>query len=171
MTHLPWPWISRIVEPTIEKWVKTSCSVVLIRGHRHCGKSSTVQRVCENLKIPYVIIYIKTNVRDIVEEFGFKLTGNKNSVQSIFEISDLILHHIREGKILILKEIQNCCDSLQVVLQEACDRMGYEIQHHYKHWKNAGSLFLMGSLPGIFLLLLLFLPSMYPYLLIHCRTC
>jgi predicted AAA+ superfamily ATPase len=45
-----WQWITRrSIEPTIEKWLHISSSVVLIRGQRRSGKSSTLKTCAKKL--------------------------------------------------------------------------------------------------------------------------
>jgi predicted AAA+ superfamily ATPase len=80
-------WIDRNVEPTITKWISTPSSVVLVRGHRRTGKSSTVIRVATKLKIDPIIIYLTTNENDIIDQVRIKFGKYYSSgVNFIFDV-------------------------------------------------------------------------------------
>lgn len=146
-TKIPWKWITRNVEPTIEKWITTPCSVVLIRGIRRVGKSSSVERVARKKNLSFINIYIKTNDEVVCQEIQTKL--GLSSIVKIWDVGIKIVESIKTGKIIILEEIQNASDTLQVSLQEGIDKMAKEFMFSYDDWSKAGSLFLMGSLPEI----------------------
>eukprot|EP01031_Cornospumella_fuschlensis_P031266 gene31266-37782_t len=140
------PWIPRSVEGTVEKWLKIPASIVLIRGQRRCGKSSTVKRVADRLGKPYIIIFVKNNRESLLESVRMKF---QCPVSTVPEIGSRIKEAVKAGTTIILEEIQNASDSFQVTLQECFDGIAYETLSRPSEWASAGSIFIMGSLPGL----------------------
>jgi len=63
-----WQWITRrSVEPTIEKWLHISSSVVLIRGQRRSGKSSTLKRCAKKLNKKVIELIVRDDPVRLVE--------------------------------------------------------------------------------------------------------
>lgn len=145
---MSWSWVSRSVEPTVEKWLLTQAAIILVRGHRRSGKSSVVKHVAQIHRKETIIIYVVSGITDMIDNANLKLS-NFGLAATIFEISRLIIGALKAGNVIILEEIQNASDSLQVALQECCDNIAFESLHHQNDWTNAGSLFMMGSLPGL----------------------
>jgi len=142
-----WEWIKRNVEPTVQKWLKTPGAVVLIRGRRRVGKSSTIKKVAKDNKLEFIDIYIKTIDDEVCLEIKEKL--QISSEVKIWNVGIEIIKAIQTGKIIILEEIQNASSSLQVSLQQGIDKMAQDFMFDPDSWNKAGGLFLMGSLPGI----------------------
>lgn len=137
-------WIPRNVELTIAKWMINPCSVVLIRGPRRIGKSSTVQKVASELLIQPITLYLVSDDNMMVS-----LTQNYfsrfHSIVHLFDVGMAIVLAVQQGQTVILDEIQNASNSLQVSLQYGIDYMAQQSLFHPLEWKNSGSLLLMGS--------------------------
>lgn len=138
------PWITRGIESTVRKWLETEAAVVLVRGHRRVGKSSTITHVAEQCQRSFKCIYVTSSRKALLKEFSDKL--NKD-ITAIYKIGDALCDAVMRGDIIILEEIQNASDELQVSLQAGIDKIAY-CQKIYTT-QNAGVLFLMGSLPGV----------------------
>lgn len=142
-----WQWIQRTVEPTVEKWLTKRGSVVLTRGQRRSGKSSTVKHCARRLNKGVVTFCCEEDSVKLVE--NAQQSFNCNAINTQGDIKDAILKAIKSGKVVILEEIQNSSKTFQVALQQTCDDIAFETMHDPAGWRNAGCLFMMGSLPGL----------------------
>ena len=134
-----WPWIDRNVEPTIEKWLKIPASIVLVRGHRRCGKSSAIRRVSQKLKLNVIELTVVSEHADLLRNAKFSFMSDIE-INGIFEIAKYIESSVKNGFIVIVKEIQNSSCSFQVVLQQSCDKIAFNSMHCKDEWKSAGGL-------------------------------
>lgn len=142
-----WLWIPRNVEPTVEKWIKMSALVILMRGQRRSGKSSTVKHCAEKLGKEYIVLQIKPDDTLLIAEAKKVLV--EEHISGIHDLRPAILNQLKAGRIVIIEELQNSSYSLLVVLQQLCDDMAFQSMHHLSEWERSGSLFLMGSIPSL----------------------
>lgn len=149
----PWQWITRSVEPTVEKWLHVSSSVVLIRGQRRSGKSSTLKRCAKKLNKKVIELFVRDDPVRLVEAaqavFQQHNDGQPLHVKGEFDIGNLIIKSIKNGYIVIIEEIQNASNSFQITLQQVCDTIAFDSLYCCREWEHAGCLFLMGSLPSL----------------------
>lgn len=142
-----WGWIPRSVEPTVEKWLNTKGSVVLIRGQRRSGKSSTVKYCARKLRKTLITLYCAKDCNALVK--NARKTFENEKITCLSDIRLAILASIKSGKVVLLEEIQNSSNAFQVTLQQTCDDMSFETMYSPTEWAGAGSLFMMGSLPSL----------------------
>lgn len=142
-----WKWIPRSVEPTVEKWLSIHTSVVLVRGQRRSGKSSTLKHCARTLGKVVIELFVKNNLLDLVAD-AQRIFGDEDIKQS-FDITKAIVKSVKDGSVVLIEEIQNASNSFQVALQQACDTIAFESMHYPTMWSKCGSLFLMGSLPSL----------------------
>jgi hypothetical protein len=137
-------WVYRNVEPTIEKWMRTPGAVMLVRGDRRSGKSSTVVRVASRLQKVVKHIYISAD-NDTVFESARSVQLN---VSSIYDFGMVVIHAVKSGFVVILDEIQNSSPAMRVSLQRGIDQLAHNSLWAPTEWKRSGALFLMGSIPS-----------------------
>ena len=138
------PWITRAFEPTVRIWLETEAAVVLVRGHRRVGKSSTIAYVANQLNRSVTCIYVTNSRDELLREFSDKL---KKDITAIYQVGVAICEAVMNGQTIIIKEIQNASDELQVSLQYGIDKI--TLTQKMFPGKPAGGLFLMGSLPEL----------------------
>ncbi len=154
-----WQWIERNIQAKIDNWAENAGAVILVRGHRRVGKTSSVVRAAKNYAQKHSIesdsMGVPKNLRillvDVVDSvvvdnarslFGVPIAG-------IFDVGLQIAVQIRDGNIVVIKEIQNASSSFQISLQRGIDFIAQMSMFDSDSWQKAGTLFLMGSIPGI----------------------
>ena len=138
----PWQWITRSVEPTVEKWLHVSSSVVLIRGQRRSGKSSTLKRCAKKLNKKVIELFVRDDPVKLVEAaqavFQQHNDGQPLHVKGEFDIGNMIIKSIKNGYIVIIEEIQNASNSFQITLQQVCDTIAFDSLYCCREWEHAG---------------------------------
>lgn len=147
MMMMSWSHVTRKAEPMVEKWVTTPGTVLLIRGNRRVGKSTTVVAVLEKEKIPYIKVLVDPK-EDVTLENLQRILQLTQPIL-VNQVGLVLVDHIKMGKTIVLKEIQNCSTSFQISLQEGIDHLSQMMLLNPSEWSQAGSLVLMGSLPGL----------------------
>jgi hypothetical protein len=147
-----WTWITRRVEPTIAKWMNRPAAVILIRGQRRSGKSSTVKVVATQLNMKYIELHVRSD-RDrdeMLQEFNAKLSAICGSLcqkklECLYDYKNAVLNLVKAGYVVILKGLHYASNSTQVTLQELFDSMAFQSMHDSMGWACAGCIFIMGS--------------------------
>jgi len=145
-----WCYIPRNVEAVLERSLATPHSVLLVRGHRRIGKTTTVESVLRRLGRKYELVNVRPDDAEfrkaLVEQLAPQLSATPEATM-IRTTKRIILDHVKGGKHLALDEIQNASVNMQVSLQETLDGMALEALHNPKAWSQAGSVTIMGSMP------------------------
>jgi hypothetical protein len=147
-----WTWIPRKVEPTIAKWMNRPAAVILIRGKRRSGKSSTVKVVATQLNKKYIELHVRSD-RDrdeMLQEFNVKLSAIcgllcTKKLECLYDYKDAVLNLVKAGYVVILKGLHYASHTTLVTLQEMFDSMAFQSMHDSMGWACAGCIFIMGS--------------------------
>lgn len=142
-----WIVVSRNMQATVDKWVHTPASVILVRGHRRVGKSTIVTKSLEMHRKPFVTVYIASTDTDTLRNFQDKF---QDPHVSLMQVGLKIAEKIQQGYSVVLEEMQNASSGIQISLQQGIDHLVY-----WSHtvsddkYRRAGSLFLLGSISGM----------------------
>jgi hypothetical protein len=131
----------------VVKWINTPACVVVIRGHRRSGKSSTVKKIARQFNKKIIELFVSSDTNDFLKTSIIIFGTIGIQVRGAFEIGLAAVEAVKKGYIVIIEEMQNASQFVQLSLQQGIDNMAFKYMMYSSEWSTAGALFLMGSLP------------------------
>lgn len=148
------PYFPRNVEPTLEESIIDQAPrVVLVRGRRRVGKSTTTKHILR--KRGKVVCEIKITPNDesilgCLEEFlATHPQLPEQKIVNIWSCKRVFVELLKRDVFVVFEEIQNASSTLQLLLQSVMDDLAYSLRTERWTKGASGSVVLMGSLPNL----------------------